>query len=96
MKRHIIFGFCIIVVAALSVAGQTPGNSAPQRGCSLTLARSPEIRGIRLGMSIEQLMNLFPEETNRASIRRAVEESKGAHMFGASTFAVQPEYPRLC
>lgn len=91
MKRHIIFGFCIIVAAALSVAGQTPSNSAPQSGCNLTLAQSPEIRGIRLGMSPEALMNLFPEETYRLAVRRAVEESKQADNYGSGRFNLQPQ-----
>lgn len=57
----------------------------------MTREQAPEIRGVRLGMSTEQLLTLFPEETNRQRITQAVKDSKRVDSYGVARFTLQPD-----
>jgi hypothetical protein len=77
-------------MASLSV-GQTPAAPAAKQQCSLSLGQSPEIRGVRLGMTADKLLVAFPEIDNRTSIERAVQESKRTYSYGAGTFSLNQD-----
>lgn len=79
--RQIIITLLIFLAASIA-AGQTPGNSAPPQNCNLTAARSPEIRGLRLGMSAESLRALFPQEANQNNIRQALSLAQQPDRYG--------------
>lgn len=68
--------------------GQTPGGSSAKSQCRLTLEQSPEIRGVRLGMSADKLMAVFPEEANRIAVDKAVKDSKKAESYGFAVFSL--------
>jgi len=73
---------------------QTPGGSTAKSQCSLTPEQSPEIRGVRLGMSADKLMAVFPEEAHRTAVENAVKDSKKADSYGfarVNLFAGSPE-----
>jgi hypothetical protein len=78
----LIFAACV----PLLTVSQTLNRPSANSGCSLTPAQSPEIRGIRLGMTSVQLLTLFPEEANRHVITEAVKESQRADKYGVSRF----------
>ena len=78
----LIFAACVPILAV----SQTLSRSSASSGCSLTPVQSPEIRGIRLGMTSGQLLTLFPEEANRHVITEAVKESQRADKYGVSRF----------
>jgi hypothetical protein len=78
-----LFVLTALACLALPTFSQTPSNSSAKSVCSLTRDQSPEIRGIRLGMSTEQLKNLFPQEETRRRIVDAVNAAKQDENYGA-------------
>lgn len=76
MKRMVI-GFCIIVVTLIPAYAEVTGEPQAQ-GCSLTEATAPAVRGIRLGMSVDQLVGLFPGSAKRREMREALEKAKSS------------------
>ena len=53
--------------------------------CTLSLSQAPTIRGLRLGMTVDELLELFPG-ANPNELRGKVEQAKGAPNFGYSYF----------
>ncbi|HSF24114.1 MAG TPA: hypothetical protein VLE20_07800 [Blastocatellia bacterium] len=70
----IVRAFVTLMFVALSAYSQTPGQSR----CTLTEATSPNVRGLRLGMSTDQLLALFPGSTKRKEITEALAKAKTA------------------
>ncbi|MFY9610935.1 MAG: hypothetical protein WAU45_20280 [Blastocatellia bacterium] len=70
----IVRAFFTLVFVTLSAYSQAPS----QYGCSLTEANSPSVRGLRLGMTIDQLQALFPGGVKRKEIKDALEKAKAA------------------
>lgn len=78
---------CISLVAF----SQTPGGSSSATSkCTLTAAQSPEIRGVRLGMTTEQLLSSFTDEYNRNRINEAISWSKRPNSYGFGRFDLRP------
>lgn len=75
----------ILVLATFTFAQtQTPGSPAPR--CTLTLAQSPTIRGVKLGMTAEEVLALFPGRSENPTIRAALNDAPKA--FGVARFGV--------
>jgi hypothetical protein len=70
--------------------GQTPSGPSAKPQCRLTPEQAPEIRGVRLGMSMEKLMAAFPEDANRTTIETAVKNSKRSDNYGFSGGTLYP------
>jgi hypothetical protein len=83
MKKLLLLA--IVLGAASVVAGQTPSTAA--RDCKLTVAQAPGIRGLRLGMTIDQTLAVFPgpqaDSDVRASLARDYFGSQGASVVPA-------------
>lgn len=61
-----------------------PKPTAIAPTCNLTMAQAPAIRGIRLGMTVEELLQLFPgADPNR--IKAEVETTKSEPAFGVAS-----------
>ena len=56
--------------------------------CQLTLAGAPDIKGLRLGMTPEQVLALFPGSNEDAEIRSTLAQPPS--QFGVSSFVVRP------
>src|SRR5262245_7701737 len=69
----------------------TPRGSSANSRCDLTRANAPEIRGIRLGMTAEQLLGLFPDDNNRMRITEAIKESKRPDRYGVGRFDLRSD-----
>jgi hypothetical protein len=77
------FALAFVTVSASSEASsQTPAGAR----CNLTDATAPAVRGLKLGMSTEQLLALFPGATKRKEIKDALDRAKKAGS------ASEPEY----
>ena len=77
----------LLTCVSLVSFSQTPGrSSSPTQKCSLTRAQSPEIRGVRLGMTAEQLLSAFPDEYNRNRINEGISWSKRPNSYGLGRF----------
>jgi len=68
-----LFALTLLPVPA-SVATTDTQNA--QSACTLTEANAPGVRGLKLGMSTEQLLTLFPGSTKREEVRDALESAK--------------------
>jgi len=75
------------VVQSPSQTNNADGQDKPT--CQLTLAGAPDIKGIRLGMTPEQVLALFPGSNEDADLRSRL--SQPPSPFGVSGFVVRPD-----
>jgi hypothetical protein len=87
MKYAFVLTF-VTCVALLT--GQAQSSSSTASRCNLTPAQAPEIRGIRLGMTSERLLVLFPDDGNRSVITEAIKQSKRPNSYGLARFDLRP------
>jgi hypothetical protein len=79
-----------VIAGASAVVGQTDGAGAHERAaCAMTLAQSPETVGLKLGMSAEQVLALFPGSREDVDVRSSL--SRPASPLGVSSFIIVPE-----
>lgn len=55
---------------------ERPKPTATTPACQLTLAQAPKFRGIRLGMSVQDLLKLFPGSEENTDIKSRLEVAK--------------------
>ncbi len=73
-------------------ATQPPAQTTGAPNCALTLAQAPVIRGIRLGMSTEELLVLFPGSKDQFRIKEAL--ARAEVQYGATDLLFSStEYP---
>jgi hypothetical protein len=77
MNRMIV-GFCIVVATMVPAFARVRGGEQGLTACGLTEASAPAVRGLRLGMSVDQLAALFPGGAKRKEVRDALERAKTA------------------
>lgn len=65
-----------------------PGAAGRLAASRMTVAQSPSILGLRLGMTTEQALSLFPGITNDAEIRSSL--SRPASKLGISNLTISP------
>jgi hypothetical protein len=82
--KQAISAIFIAVLGTLTLvqAQQTP----PVGKCSLTLAQAPRIRDIRLGMSSEDVLKMFPGSSDEPGIRAQL--STADQRFGVIGFSI--------
>jgi len=56
--------------------------------CTLTTLQGPDIKGVRLGLTTQQVLDLFPGSRDDGEVRVAAENVSAV---GASSFALKPE-----
>lgn len=81
----------ILLIAGAAIAsGQTPETETQGKAvCTLTMAQSPQIRGLRLGMTEQQLLALFPGSREDKTI--LAELSRAPTRFGAASILIRPD-----
>jgi hypothetical protein len=73
----------------VSLPRQTFSQQQTPSVCTMPLAQSPEIRGLKLGLSGEQIMALIPENTQWLDIRQTLEKAKGYPNYGVANLSIQ-------
>lgn len=73
MSKRVMALFTLMVLT-VSAFSQTPASSR----CSLTVANAPSVRGLKLGMSTDELLALFPGSAKRREMMGAVEKAKAS------------------
>jgi len=68
----------LMTMPAYAQQPSPPSQPLPQAQCGLTEATSPNVRGVRLGMTTEQLLALFPGSTRRRDLKDALERARSA------------------
>jgi hypothetical protein len=91
-----------LVLTAISQSPQTSSQSQtsarPQNHstCSLTPGQAPAVRGIKLGMSVEQVLSIFPESSERPDVKQALGNSESYPTYGiAHLYFQMVMYPSL-
>jgi hypothetical protein len=62
---------------------------APKTLCTLTAQQSPDIRGVRLGMSLKQVLATFPGSSEDSEMQPDL--SKPPSQFGETRFIIKPD-----
>ena len=88
MKQFLAIALLMIGVSAVSTQTNDSGTSS-KAICDLTMAQAPVINGIRLGMTPEQVLGLFPGSSEDAEVRSSL--SRPASQFGVSSFIIRPD-----
>lgn len=69
------FALAFVTMSAISQASNT---QPAQTRCNLTEATAPSVRGLRLGMTTQQLLAVFPGITKKKEMKDAIEKAKSA------------------
>ncbi|HEV2903737.1 MAG TPA: hypothetical protein VGW32_01750 [Pyrinomonadaceae bacterium] len=83
-----LFALTIFFGATSLVYGQSAPTQPSQ--CSLKLAQSPSVRGIKLGMSVENLLAFFPGSASEDGIKLSASQAANFPHFGVVGFGVFP------
>jgi hypothetical protein len=81
MKKLLLLA--IVLGTASVVPGQTPSTAGD---CKLTMANAPAIRGLRLGMTIDQALAVFPGAQADSDLKAMLARD----YFGSQTAYVDP------
>ena len=79
---RVIFNLLLLLFVAVTASGQTAGQPQSQPKCTLTLAESPAIRGLKLGMNTEQLLSLFPGSRQSTEVKSAIDRAEASPNYG--------------
>jgi hypothetical protein len=75
-------------VSASSPQANPPASQEKPK-CDLTQAGAPDIKGLRLGMTPDQVLALFPGSGDDTEVRDAL--ARPPSQFGVSSFVIRPE-----
>ena len=85
-----ILAMTFIVTAALSTSSQTA--TLPANQCTVKVA--PVIRGIRLGMTMNDVLAMFPGSRENEMVQSALTAGENSGSFGLAGFLIFPsQYP---
>ena len=85
--RHILLP-ALFLLFAISIYGQT--DNPPPQSCTLKLSQAPAVRGVKLGMTVDDLLALFPGSSDSGGIQHALSAADGYSNFGAAAFSISP------
>lgn len=88
MKQFLAIGLLLIGVSVVSAQTDEP-IAKTKAVCNLTVAQAPVISGVRLGMTPEQGLALFPGSSEETEVRS--ELSRSATNFGVANIMIKPE-----
>jgi hypothetical protein len=82
----------LIVIIVMPVLAQSQGSQSqspsPATKCTLTVAEAPAIRGVKLGMTTEQLFSLFPGSARNEFDQRSLAAARQLLSVGSVSFGV--------
>src|ERR1041385_1725071 len=87
MKLFLAIALLIIGVPAVSAQSDSPG-AHEKAVCSLSVAQVPGVGDLRLGMTAEQVLALFPGSSEDPELRSKL--SQPASPLGVSDFPIRP------
>lgn len=90
MKR-ILTVVTVVIMTALSAYSQPQAANSGQAPCRLKTSQAPAVRGIRLGMTAEELHALFPESPAENLVRSVSKAADYPH-FGVAGFNINPSH----
>lgn len=72
--------FSALAFVTLSTSLQTPNSVSAQTRCNLTEATAPSVRGLRLGLTTQQFLALFPGITKKRDMKDTIERLKSTEV----------------
>jgi hypothetical protein len=89
VKQFLAVGL-LMIGASLIVSGQTMRETDEQAepACTMTLAQSPVMSGIKLGMTQDQILALFPGSSEDSELRASL--NRPANPSGETAFSINP------
>jgi hypothetical protein len=89
--NRILFSAAFLLIS-ISAYAQSVG--APPEPCRLKVAQAPAVRGVRLGMMVDELFPLFPGTGDSGAIRSTLSAAEAYPQFGDVTLGIGPSnYP---
>ena len=85
MKKLLLITFMLGMVSIAAAQTSNTGASGTAE-CKLKLAQAPAIRGIRLGMTVDQLLAVFPGSEKDEALRYQLSRSR----FGLASAGINP------
>ena len=76
--NKLAIAFFALVLVTLSASSQASNPYPAQTRCNLTEATAPSVRGLRLGMTTQQLLAVFPSVMKKKEMKDAIEKAKSA------------------
>src|SRR5437588_10304449 len=89
MKKFVI-ATLIVAWITIPAQGKVTGRQPAQPKCPATEADSPSVRGLRLGMTVEQVLAWFPAGIKRKQVKDAVEKAKAANSSETVSISFNP------
>lgn len=89
MKR-ILLPAAVISLTMFPIYGQTQNPQPSNSPCTLTVAKSPAIRGVKLGMKIEDVLAMFPGSTEDTQIKSSIDKANVFPNFGIVEIYLRP------
>jgi hypothetical protein len=84
--RHILLS-AFLLLTAISTYGQT---DSPPQPCTLKLSQAPAVRGMKLGMTVDELFPLMPGSSDNAGYKQILSAAEGYPKFGDAAFSIFP------
>jgi hypothetical protein len=76
--KKLVTALSAIALVMLSSSSLASNPYLVQTRCNLTEATAPNVRGLRLGMDIQQFLALFPGITKKKEMKDTIEKAKSA------------------
>jgi hypothetical protein len=91
--RYVFAAIAMSLCLTIMAVGQVGKSSNVETPCTMTADQLPEIRGLRLGMTVADVSAAFPEDSSKNAVQKAVNDAKkpDAYGFGAATLFSGPE-----
>lgn len=92
--KCVVAAFAMLGCMTIMAVGQARKGANVGAPCRITTNQLPEIRGLRLGMSVADVLAVFPEPSSRKAIQKAVDDAKKPESYGfaiASLFRSEPQ-----
>lgn len=89
MKRILTLA-AVVMMTALSAYSQTEVAKVSTLACTLKTSQAPAVRGIKLGMSAEELLALFPGSAAEDGVKLAVSKADNYPHFGVVGMDIVP------
>jgi hypothetical protein len=77
MKR-MVTAFLALALNTIPAYAQIATPQSGTTGCTITEATAPGVRGVRLGMSVDQVLALFPSSNRRREMKEAIDRARAA------------------
>ena len=85
--RHVLVSLAFYFLT-VSLQGQTAGT--PSQPCRLKPSQAPAVRGVKLDMTVDELVSLFPGLDERINLKQRVSQAEGYSSFGYLVFDIDP------